>query len=145
MLQRWVHEQAPRAREASPERRPADGVLDLDRLDMLRDLDPTSTTYLDRAIANFIARAPESVGTLRRAVAAQDREGLTQAAHRLKGSALNLGMPAVGHLAYELEMLGDSGVTTGATALLEALEEALVQAVARVREYQSSYQELAVH
>jgi hypothetical protein len=36
-------------------------------------------------------------------------------------------------------------VTTGATALLEALEEALVQAVARVRDYQSSYQELAVH
>ena len=139
MLRRWVHEETPARNEGAAEGRPADGVLDLERLDMLRDLDPTSTTYLDRAIANFIARAPDSVGTIRRAVAAQDHEALTHAAHRLKGSALNLGMPAVGHLAYELEMLGDSASTTGVGPLLEALDEALTQAIARVRAYQAGY------
>jgi CheY-like chemotaxis protein/HPt (histidine-containing phosphotransfer) domain-containing protein len=139
MLRRWVHD-AEDGRQAPTQARDGDGVLDLDRLDMLRDLDPTSTTYLDRAIANFIARGPESVGTIRRAVADGNAEALTQAAHRLKGSALNLGMPAVGHLAYELEMLGDGGGTPVATDLLDSLEEALAQAVGRVREYQRSYQ-----
>jgi PAS domain S-box-containing protein len=139
MLQRWVHD-AEDGRQVPTQVRDGDGVLDLDRLDMLRDLDPTSTAYLDRAIANFVARGPESVGTIRRAVVDGNAEALTQAAHRLKGSALNLGMPAVGHLAYELEMLGDGGGSPVATDLLDSLEEALAQAVGRVREYQRSYQ-----
>jgi HPt (histidine-containing phosphotransfer) domain-containing protein len=149
MLQRWVHGPRPeRPADAEASRAGVGagvprGVLDLERLDMLRDLDPESTAYLDRAIANFTSRVPESVGALHRAVARADAEALTQAAHRLKGSALNLGMPAVGHLAYELEMLGDAGRDDGAGDLLSALEEALGQAVARLREYQGSYRQPA--
>jgi PAS domain S-box-containing protein len=140
MLQRWAR--GPVGRKPAEHRSGrTDGVLDLDRLDMLRDLDPASTAYLDRAIANFIARAPDAVASIGKAVAAEDSTALTEAAHRLKGSALNLGMPAVGHLAYELEMLGDGGRTAGAEALLVALEEALDQAVTRVRDYQRGYQE----
>jgi hypothetical protein len=123
-----------------PPQAAAEGVLDLDRLEMLRDLDPGNTSYLDRAIGNFVARVPEAVHTIRSAVAAQDHEGLTQSAHRLKGSALNLGLPAVGHLAHELELLGDSASTVGAPTLLGDLEEALSQAVAEVLGYQRAYQ-----
>jgi PAS domain S-box-containing protein len=117
----------------------AQSALDRDRLDMLRELDPSHTTYLDNAIGNFVARVPEAVDALRTAISARDHAALTQAAHRTKGSALNLGLSSVGHLAHELEMLGDSGSTAGAPALLAELEEALAQAVAAIRSYQRSY------
>jgi CheY-like chemotaxis protein/HPt (histidine-containing phosphotransfer) domain-containing protein len=140
MLRRWLHPEASTAVQPTPQPTPQEGVLDLERLDMLRDLDPGNTSYLDKAIANFVARVPESVHAIRTATAACDHEALTYAAHRLKGSALNLGLPAVGHLAYELEMLGDSGRTTGAAAVLADLEEALSRAVAEVLGYQAAYQ-----
>jgi CheY-like chemotaxis protein len=139
MLGRWLNGQGADRLADVPEQAPREGVLDLDRLDMLRDLDPGSTGYLDKAIDNFVARVPESVHAIRSATAANDHEALTYAAHRLKGSALNLGLPAVGHLAYELEMLGDSGTTRGATAVLADLEEALSRAVMEVLGYQAAY------
>ncbi|HEU4514091.1 MAG TPA: response regulator [Nocardioidaceae bacterium] len=139
MLARWVHGDVV-AVGPSPTPPTAEGVLDLDRLEMLRDLDPGSTGYLDKAIGNFVARVPEAVHTIRSAVAERDHAALTQSAHRLKGSALNLGLPAVGHLAHELEMLGDSASTAGAPELLEDLEEALSQAVAEVLGYQRAYE-----
>ena len=140
MLRRWLTGARPTESVVSLEAT-ADGILDLDRLDMLRDLDPGNTDYLDKAIGNFVARVPESVHALRSAIAAKDDEALNQSAHRLKGSALNLGLPAVGHLAYELEMLGDTGSTTGAPELLDALEEALTRAVPEVLAYQRSYRD----
>jgi PAS domain S-box-containing protein len=139
MLARWVHgESVPGGPAADSER--AEGVLDLDRLEMLRDLDPGNTTYLDKAIGNFVDRVPEAVHSIRSAIAGRDPESLTHSAHRLKGSALNLGLPAVGHLAHELELLGDSGTTTGAPDLVADLEEALSTAVTEVLGYQRSYQ-----
>jgi hypothetical protein len=140
MLRRWVDGHGDGTAGVLREETPKEGILDLERLDMLRDLDPGSTSYLDKAIGNFVARVPESVHAIRSATAAHDAEALTYAAHRLKGSALNLGLPAVGHLAYELEMLGDTGSTTGAAGLLGRLEEALGRAVEEVLEYQTSYQ-----
>ncbi|MFZ5846234.1 MAG: response regulator [Actinomycetota bacterium] len=139
MLRRWV-DGSSEPTEPAAEQPVAEGVLDHDRLDMLRDLDPGNTAYLDKAIGNFVARVPESVHAIRASIATQDAEALTHSAHRLKGSALNLGLPTVGHLAHELEMLGDSGSTTGAAAQLEALEQALSHAVAEMLAYQQDYQ-----
>jgi PAS domain S-box-containing protein len=140
MLRRWLSVGPGERPGPGPEARVHDGVLDLDRLDMLRDLEPGSTGYLDKAIASFVARVTESVHAIRSATAATDPGALTSAAHRLKGSALNLGLPGVGHLAHELEMLGDTGSTIGAQALLEDLEAALSRAVAEVLAYQNAYQ-----
>ena len=141
MLRRWLSgEHTPHAALPRQTTR-RDGALDLERLDMLRDLDPGSTTYLDKAIGNFVARVPESVHAIRTAARSHDHEALTYSAHRLKGSALNLGLPAVGHLAYELEMLGDTGTTNGAAELVEDLEEALTRAVEEMLAYQRGYRD----
>jgi CheY-like chemotaxis protein len=138
-LRRWVGGQG--AERTAPASVPAfdEGVLDLERLDMLRDLDPGNTTYLDRAIENFVARVPEAVDEIRSAARSGDSDALRHAAHRLKGSALNLGLPAVGHLAYGLEMLGDAGTTSGALEMLGGLEDALAKAVTEMLGYQRSY------
>ena len=66
--------------------------LDMERLDELRELDdrPARTSYVDRAIRNFLATRSR---TRRRppAAAAGDAGQLGAIAHRLAGAALNLG------------------------------------------------------
>ena len=56
--------------------------------------------------------------------------GAGRHAHKLKGSALNLGLPLVGEAALALEDLGDTGTTDGAADLLSRLETELDRALA---------------
>ncbi|GAB2882596.1 response regulator [Nocardioides pacificus] len=128
------------ATEAPEEHRLLSG-LDLDRLDMLRDLDPGNTSYLDRAITNFVNNSYAALDTIRTAVAAGDAEAMRQAAHKLRGSAMNLGVPTVGAPALDLESLGDTGSTTGADAMLVVLEQELERGRQMVLAYQRSYSE----
>ncbi|MEI5676603.1 MULTISPECIES: response regulator [unclassified Nocardioides] len=117
---------------------PVDG-LDLERLEMLRDLDPGNTTYLDRAIGNFMANSRSAVDTIRAAIVSGDAAALRAAAHKLAGSALNLGVPFAGEAARQLEFVGDTGSVDGALELLPELEESLERARAALLAYQASY------
>jgi HPt (histidine-containing phosphotransfer) domain-containing protein len=58
-----------------------------------------------------------------------DPEELTATAHKLKGSALNLGLPRVGEVALELEEQGRAGDLAGSTAALDALSREVQLAV----------------
>lgn len=118
---------------------PIDG-LDVERLDMLRDLDPGNTAYLDRAIGNFLANSDPTLERLRTTVADSDADAMRQAAHKLAGSALNLGVVEVGAAARELEHLGDTGTTDGATPLLESLEATVRRGRDLLAAYQAAYQ-----
>ena len=115
------------------------GELELDRLDELRDLDPSSTAYLDRAIGNFVANTPGSLQALREAVDAADAAALKQVAHKLAGGALNLGVTTAGRTAQEIEMLADTGTTEGAEPLLDRLEADLERGRAALLDYQAGY------
>jgi signal transduction histidine kinase/DNA-binding NarL/FixJ family response regulator/HPt (histidine-containing phosphotransfer) domain-containing protein len=99
--------------------------LDLGRIRMLRDLVPSSTAYLDRAIDNFLRNTPATEETLRRAVAEQDADALRFHAHSLKGSASNLGLTRVAEAAEQLQAIGDAGEVEGADAVLAELAELL--------------------
>ncbi|MCR6033519.1 response regulator [Nocardioides sp. zg-579] len=123
--------------EPSPSN-PVDG-LDVERLDMLRDLDPGNTAYLDRAIGNFLANTGPAVDRLRELVAGDDVDGMRQAAHKLAGSALNLGVTDVGLTARELELLGDAGTTEGALPVLAALEAAVERGQRLLEGYRAGY------
>jgi HPt (histidine-containing phosphotransfer) domain-containing protein len=112
-------------------------VLDHDRLRVLHDLTPDSTALFDRFVASFIDTAPVSVERVRAAVVSDDAEALTSSAHQLKGSALNLGVPIIGALCLDLEVLGDEGHTRGADVLLTRLDVELERAIAALREVQA--------
>ena len=60
---------------------------------------------------------------IRTAAERVDPAGLLQAAHRLKGSALNLGCIDVAATADELEALGRSGTVAGSEPLLARLSD----------------------
>ncbi|GAA4369625.1 response regulator [Nocardioides caricicola] len=113
--------------------------LALERLDELRDLDPGNTTYLDRAIGNFLANTPGTLESIRAAAASGDAETLKQVVHKLAGGALNLGVQDAGRTAQEIELIADTGTTEGTAALLDQLESELELGRESLRAYQETY------
>lgn len=111
--------------------------LDTDRLDMLRDLGPDGAAYVDRAIGNFQVSSVAAVEAVRRCIAAGDAAGMRAAAHKISGSALNLGAFFASAAAREIEALGTAGTTHGAAELVPALEEAMARARALLLSYQA--------
>jgi CheY-like chemotaxis protein/HPt (histidine-containing phosphotransfer) domain-containing protein len=63
--------------------------------------------------AIFVAEAPELIRQIRAGMAAQDAEAVFQAAHKLRGMALTVGVPAVAELCAVLERAGQSGTLSG--------------------------------
>lgn len=139
-LSRWLsgsRATAPTSPTHFPE--PENAVLDLERLDMLRDMSPDDTSYLDRAIGNFVAGAPTMVADIRAAFATDDASSLQQVSHKLAGSALNLGVPGVGQAARAIELVADSGSCDGAGDLLSPLELAVHDGCRELLGYQAAY------
>ena len=113
--------------------------LDVERLDSLRDLDPGETTYIDRAIGTFQVNSAAAEAAIREAVAAGDVETLKARAHKIAGSALNLGVPRAGEAARALELAADTGSVDGAAALLPELEKSMAEGRALLLAYQATY------
>ncbi|WP_051548610.1 response regulator [Nocardioides sp. URHA0032] len=143
VLDLWIGDGEPVERSTVPRvtehRDDATAGLEHWRLDELRDLDPGNTTYLDRAIGNFVRNTPGTLASIRDAVAAGDAPTLKQVAHKLAGGALNLGVTAAGRTAQEIELAADTGSTDGAATLLPRLETALEEGRAALLAYQAAY------
>ncbi|GAA0980400.1 hypothetical protein ENKNEFLB_02040 [Nocardioides aquaticus] len=118
---------------------PSIAGLDVERLDELRDLDPGDTSYLDRAVANFVRNSLEAPAVFREIIAAGDANRLRASAHRLLGSALNLGTVVAVEPLRALESHGDSGTTDGAELLVPAADGALRRGRAQLALYQETY------
>ena len=112
--------------------------LDLDRLEELRGLDDPDdgSSYVDRAIANFLGSAEEQLSLMRTAAASGDAVQLRAVAHRLAGSALNLGAATLGEAARELEVHIMNGSLADAVAALPALAELMEADLKALRAYQ---------
>ena len=113
--------------------------LSLDRLDELRDLDPGNTSYLDRAIANFVNNTPGTLETIRETLAAGDATTLKQVSHKLAGGALNLGVTPAGRIAQQIELVADTGHTDGAAELVDQLDRELARGRAALLAYKARY------
>ncbi len=131
-------EPAPAPPPALPPTGPMPG-LDTARLDMLRDLDPGDTTYIDRAIGNFQTNSAASEATIADLAAAGEALELKAVAHKIAGSALNLGVTRAGEAARAIEQLADTGTTRGADELLAELHAAMAEARERLLAYRASY------
>ncbi len=138
VLRSWIHSSGEADGRRTDGGHAEDGVLDRTRLGTLHDLSPTDTSLFDRFVSSFVTTAPESLAMIRVAVDADDAEALVASAHRLKGSALNLGVPLVGALCLELEMLGDEGHTKGAAEKLEQLGIELDRALDALHQVQEN-------
>jgi PAS domain S-box-containing protein len=127
---------APVALDAAPAA-PAGAVLDISRIEELLDMGEGAEVLVHKAVDNFVTRVPETVTGLREAVARQDAEELRALAHRLKGSALNLGASRVAQVSLALEESGREDRTEEAAPLLVELEAALGEASAALQGYRA--------
>jgi signal transduction histidine kinase/DNA-binding NarL/FixJ family response regulator/HPt (histidine-containing phosphotransfer) domain-containing protein len=112
--------------------------LDPARLDELLSMGERAVPLVARAISNFVGGFDATWDELSTAARTGDASTLRAVAHRLKGSALNLGARRVAELCQELEDVGDTGTTEGVTPLLELLRAAGSSAVAALSAYESA-------
>jgi hypothetical protein len=134
-LREWLG--GPAADPAPPaEVRPVGAVLDVTRIETLRAMGPGADELVERAVSRFVSGAPDTVAEIRAAVAAGDAARLREVAHKLKGSALNLGAGAVGALCLELELCGNAGDVSAALGLVPGLEVAVQAASAALLDFQ---------
>lgn len=112
--------------------------VDLERLDMLRDL-TDDHAYLDRVIGRFVTSSADLHDRVCRAVADGDAPALRQAAHSLKGSATNLGLVALGEHALGLEECGTDGRLERAADLLPGLATAVERGRAALLDYRATW------
>ncbi len=111
----------------------SDGVpedtVDVERIEMLHEMVKDGLSLFQRSSGNFIAHAEDHLTAIGAAVAAADAEALLATAHKLKGSALNLGLPRVGAAALALEENGREGRLDGSTEAYLVLEQEMGRAV----------------
>ena len=112
-------------------------TLDTSRLDELDAMGERAAALVDRAIDNFVSGLSATLLELQAAVERDDAEAVTATAHRLRGSALNLGADRVAEVTLELELLGDSANLAGCHKHLIHLSRAGDEAVEALRRYQS--------
>ena len=89
-------------------RMPVAAVINLDRLNALRQLDPGgNTAFLKRLVNIFLVSTPEFVKNIETAIQAGDRAELVRAAHSLRSSAVNVGAEKLSEICRLLEESGD--------------------------------------
>jgi HPt (histidine-containing phosphotransfer) domain-containing protein len=130
VLRRWLKG------DATPDQRPSgpagadrtDGrVVDQNRLVVLRRMGPADGSLLVRLVEAFLAEAPASMAALHDAIEQADGPGLHRGAHRLRGSAANLGATGMAALCGDLEALGTTGDLPLAPDLFRRLTQELDQ------------------
>ncbi|RNM16138.1 PAS domain-containing protein [Nocardioides pocheonensis] len=118
----------PEADDALPD-------LDTARLDELAEMGPAALPLIQRAIDNFVSSAAENMEQLRESLSESDAPALRAAAHRLKGSAANLGALRVADTAYVVEQLAEADDLLSAAPVIARLAGALTDACVELRAY----------
>ena len=109
-------------------------VLDRSQLAELRALGgAASTEFMAELVGVFLTEGFAEVELIRAAAAGQDPAGMLTAAHRLKGSAMNLGCRALAEAADALESLARAGTVEGSGPMLQRLSGAFEQTAAALR------------
>lgn len=145
-LDRWVPQGdaavPDQARDTTDAAGPRSSHLDFERLELLRDLSPDDTAYLDRVIDGFAARSSGVHTRISEAVERRDPAAFAEEAHSIKGSALNIGLPTVARIAKDLEALGRAGTSAGASDLVLRLGAAMSDANEALSAYRDWYRSL---
>ncbi len=126
-LERWLR----------PSAAAVDEHLDVARLDELRELDDpqAGVSYIDKVMASFLGRADDELAGISAAAAAGDVETVGALAHKLVGSALNLGAVPLGEAAREVENHARRGALADVDAALPDLGERLADTLVAMRAY----------
>ncbi|HEY9600778.1 MAG TPA: response regulator [Allocoleopsis sp.] len=121
-----------------------------DNTDMLEDSSPPidlerlkrvsrgKIAVQQRLVQIFLETAPKDLAALETAISTSDTSQVKYHAHRLKGSAANVGVPKMSAIAFQLEEMAQQETLTGATQKLASLWQVMerVKAFAEVMNYE---------
>jgi PAS domain S-box-containing protein len=120
-------ERSPAHRDAAPPTGPAEPAAPaagaIDRAVFERLVATTGGPFVAELIDTFGEDARELLATLRRTLAATDRDAFRRAAHSLKSTAESLGATGLAALARELEVAARAGSLDGAGARIDRLTD----------------------
>jgi HPt (histidine-containing phosphotransfer) domain-containing protein len=89
-------------------------------LDALRAMmGANGEAFACKVIRTYLEDMPAGIVRMQAAAAARDADALQKAAHSMKSSSANVGAERLARLCRDLEMIGRSGTTDGASSLLE--------------------------
>lgn len=99
-------------------------VINFDKLEALRQLDPADgAEFLKRIVNIFLTSAPKFVMQIETAVRMDDRAGLAQSAHSLRSSAANVGAEKLSDICRLLEESGTHLSRKDTVELLSRLQQ----------------------
>ena len=99
-------------------------VINQHALDNIRALSANGGEALvQRVIHAYVDDAPQHLRTLRDAIRALNTNTMRSAAHSLKSSSANVGADTLAQLCKEMEALGRSASTEGASGILIDMEQ----------------------
>jgi CheY-like chemotaxis protein len=90
--------------------------------------------FFKTMLGEFIKNLPERISTLEEAIKKNDVQGVTRAAHNMKGASANFSSEAIRSFAGEIEMNGHNGNIDSAAELAEKIKAELPG----LREYHQS-------
>jgi two-component system sensor histidine kinase/response regulator len=123
-LSSTVHhdEQRPALPPATREQIQRD-VINLHALENIRALSAErGGALVQRVIAAYVDDTPQHLQTLRKAIAGLDTGKLRKVAHSLKSSSANVGAEALAQMCKDMENLGRTDSTEGASGILTDME-----------------------
>jgi PAS domain S-box-containing protein len=112
-------------------------ALDPSRIRELESMGGRAVELVDRAVRNFVTSLPATLAELHGAVATGAHEELRALAHRLRGSALNLGALRVAEVGFELEHLDDADMADRALTVIAELRQAAEEAAVALLDHRS--------
>jgi len=108
----------------------------LDYKTMMEQLDD-DTELLTELTELFLGAYPQEIRSLRAAVERNDSQGVTQAAHSLKGMVSNFRADCVAATALQLEILGREAQLADAPKVLHLLVHQMDEMARQLREIQA--------
>ncbi|MBA2381090.1 MAG: response regulator [Chloroflexi bacterium] len=96
-------------------------LIDRTQIDQLRSMAGSDDGFIAELISAFLAEGERDVRKIGESVAINDHDAVARDAHRLRGSALNLGCPQLAATADLLEARGRTGNVQGASDLADRL------------------------
>ena len=101
----------------------SDSVLNLDKLNIWRQMDPEGGTgFIKKLITIYLSSAPAFQMRIEHAIQAADSDALVIAAHTLKSSASNVGAELLADICRQLEEYGDKNQLSSAAELLAEMQ-----------------------
>jgi PAS domain S-box-containing protein len=119
----------------SPEKQNGNSVIDETLIHRLKAMSPDDPDFFKEVLNMFVAQAPDLIREMDEACKAKRYEIMGQAAHKLKGSALNMGAKKLAELCRELEIRGRSNDGFDCEKMIEDVKSVYERTIEELKKF----------